>query len=109
MADILQPCVSFNHKNTYRCYRERIYKLEDQGYNPTDKLSAFARAQYWGERIPIGVIYRGERPICKELLPALKEVSLVKQIIDYCHSNRYLVSLRRVRLWIRSMNSVTGK
>ena len=82
LIDILQPCVSFNHKNTYQWYRERVYKLEDQGYNPTDKLAAFAKAQEWDERIPIGVIYRNERPIYEEQLPALKEVPLVKQIID---------------------------
>ena len=27
LIDILQPCVVFNHKNTYSWYRERVYKL----------------------------------------------------------------------------------
>ena len=31
LIDILQPCVSFNHKNTYQWYRERVYKLEQDG------------------------------------------------------------------------------
>jgi len=83
LIDILQPCVSFNHKNTYQWYRERVYKVEDEsGYDPTDKIAAFARAQEWGDRIPIGLIYRKERPVYEEQLPALKEMTLVKQKID---------------------------
>jgi 2-oxoglutarate ferredoxin oxidoreductase subunit beta len=82
LIDILQPCVSFNHKNTYQWYRERVYKLEDQGYDPKDKLAAFAKAQEWGDRIPIGLIYRRERPVYEEQLPPLKEMPLVKQEIN---------------------------
>ncbi|MFC2062523.1 2-oxoacid:ferredoxin oxidoreductase subunit beta [Chloroflexota bacterium] len=83
LVDILQPCVSFNHKNTYDWYKERVYKLEDEsGYNPEDRMAAFARAQEWGERIPIGVIYRKERATFEEQLPALHNGSLVKQQIE---------------------------
>jgi len=82
LIDILQPCVSFNHKNTYQWYRERVYKLEDEGYDPSDKMTAFAKVQEWGDHIPIGLIYRKERPVYEEHLPALKEMPLVKQKID---------------------------
>ena len=82
LVDILQPCVSFNHKNTYQWYRERVYKLEGQEYDPTNKLAAFTKAQEWADRIPIGLIYRKERSVYEEQLPALKEMPLVKQKID---------------------------
>ena len=82
LVDILQPCVSFNHKNTYQWYRERVYKLEGQEYDPADKLAAFTKAQEWADRIPIGLIYRKERSVYEEQLPALKEMPLVKQKID---------------------------
>jgi len=83
LIDILQPCVSFNHKNTYQWYRERVYKVEDESdYDASDKIGAFAKAQEWGDRIPIGLIYRKERPVYEEQLPALKEMSLVKRKID---------------------------
>ncbi len=35
-----------------------------------------------GERIPIGVIYKEERPLYEEQLSALKEMPLVKQRIN---------------------------
>lgn len=77
LIDILQPCVSFNHKDTYQWHTERVYKVEDEsGYNSGDKISAFAKAQEWGNRIPIGLIYRKEKP------PALEEMTLVKQKIN---------------------------
>jgi 2-oxoglutarate ferredoxin oxidoreductase subunit beta len=83
LIDILQPCVSFNHKNTYQWYRERAYKVEDEsGYDSSDKITASAKAQEWGDRIPIGLIYRKERPVYEEQLPALREITLVKQKIN---------------------------
>ena len=83
LIDILQPCVSFNHKNTYQWYRERVYKVEDESrYDSSDKIAAFAKAQEWGDRIPIGLIYRKERPVYEEQLPALGEMTLVKQKIN---------------------------
>lgn len=63
LIDILQPCVSFNHKNTFQWYRERVYKLDDEdGYVRDDKMAAFARAMEWGDRIPIGIMYQHEIP-----------------------------------------------
>ncbi len=83
LVDILQPCVSFNHKNTFQWYRERVYKLEgNDGYDPGDKKAALEKAQEWGERIPIGIIYRKELPIYEEELPALSKGPLVRQVIN---------------------------
>jgi 2-oxoglutarate ferredoxin oxidoreductase subunit beta len=82
LIDILQPCVSFNHKNTFRWYRERIYKLEDEKYDPSDRKTAMEKALIWGERIPIGIIYEVNLPVYEDQLPALSEGPLVKQKID---------------------------
>ena len=83
LIDILQPCPSFNHKNTFQWYRERVYKLEDEdGYDPNDKKAALEKALEWGERIPIGVIYKKESPTYEEQLPALSKGALVTQQID---------------------------
>lgn len=82
LIDILQPCVSFNHRNTFQWYRQRVSKVEDEGHDPADKMAAFARAQEWGDRIPIGVIYQQERPVYEEQLPQLREAPLVKQPLD---------------------------
>ena len=82
LIDILQPCVSFNHRNTFQWYRERVYKLEDESYDPSDKMAALTKAQERGNRIPIGLIYRSEKTVYEDQFPALKKMALVKQNID---------------------------
>ncbi len=83
LIDILQPCVAFNHKNTFQWYRERVYKLENEdGYNPDDKKAAMGKALEWGDKIPIGIIYRNEIPTYEEQLPALNKGPLVNQQFD---------------------------
>lgn len=82
LIDVLQPCVSFNHKNTYSWYRERVYKLEEISYSPGNKMAAFEKAQEWGDKIPIGVIYREEKSTYEERLPALKRGPLVRRELD---------------------------
>ena len=89
LIDILQPCVSFNHKNTYSWYQERVYKLEDEDdYDPSDRKAALDKAQEWGQRIPIGVIYQRELPTYEGQLPALKKGPLVRQRIDPRQADR---------------------
>jgi 2-oxoglutarate ferredoxin oxidoreductase subunit beta len=82
LIDILQPCVSFNHQNTYAWYKEKVYKLEEAVYKPGDRSAAMEKALEWGERIPIGVIYRQERPAFEDELAVLRKGPLVKQAID---------------------------
>jgi 2-oxoglutarate ferredoxin oxidoreductase subunit beta len=82
LIDILQPCVSFNHQNTYAWYKERVYKLEATAYEPTDRSAAMDKALEWGEKIPIGVIYRHERPAFEDELAVLRNGPLVNQVID---------------------------
>jgi 2-oxoglutarate ferredoxin oxidoreductase subunit beta len=81
LIDILQPCISFNHKNTFQWYRERVYKLEDEKYDPSDKKAALEKALIWGKEIPIGIIYEENLPVYEDQLPALSEGPLVKQKI----------------------------
>jgi len=64
VVDILQPCVSFNKINTYAWYRERVFKLEKP---LADRYEAIPTADLWGEKIPIGIIYRNGEAPCREV------------------------------------------
>jgi 2-oxoglutarate ferredoxin oxidoreductase subunit beta len=91
LIDILQPCVSFNHKNTFQWYKERVYKMEEQpDYSPSDKTSAFVKAQEWGERIPMGVFYRENKPTYESAFPALATETLVSQPIEPLKTEKLL-------------------
>ena len=78
LLDILQPCVTFNKVNTFKWYRDRVYKLEEE-YDPTDRLKAFESALEWGERIPNGIFFKNNRKTLEELIPVIREKPLVRQ------------------------------
>jgi 2-oxoglutarate ferredoxin oxidoreductase subunit beta len=80
VIDVLQPCVTFNKLNTYEYFTKKCYKL-DEKYDPSDKIAAFAKAQEWREKIPIGVFYKEERPTYEDCSPQLANGPLVKQPI----------------------------
>jgi len=81
LVDVLQPCVTFNKMYSYDWLRPRVYKVQDElGYDSGDVTAAFVKAQEWGDRIPIGILYRTESvPAYEELVPALAAGALVKQ------------------------------
>ena len=80
--DILQPCVTFNRVNTFKWYSDRVYSIDDDPeYDSSDRMAAFNKSQQWGDRIPIGVIYRQKRPTMDGQLSAIAEESLVTQEI----------------------------
>ena len=70
LVDILQPCVTFNKKNTYEWYGKMAYKLPE-GHDVADRCRAFALALEWEERIPLGVLYRKERATLGQLHPQI--------------------------------------
>lgn len=70
LVDVLQPCVTFNKKNTYQWYGRMAYKLPED-HDPSDRGKAFQLALEWEERIPLGVLYRKERPTFEEMHPVV--------------------------------------
>lgn len=72
LVDVLQPCVTFNKLNTYEWFDERTYDVaEEPDYDPTDSDQAWRKVQEWGDRIPLGVLYRVEQPTYEERVSAL--------------------------------------
>lgn len=82
LVDILQPCVTFNYLNTFSWYKKRVYRLDEAGHDIADRFAAFKKAQEWGDRIPIGVFYKKEKPAFEEQFPTLRDEPLVKQRIE---------------------------
>jgi len=72
LVDILQPCVSFNKTNTFAWYNERVYEL-DEDYAYTDKAIAMQKALEFGDKIPLGVLYREEKKTFHQKNEVLKQ------------------------------------
>lgn len=82
LLDILQPCVVWNRVNTFRWYRERVYKLPEE-YDYTDKKIAYEKAFEFGDRIPIGILYRVEKEIYEDKFDFIKDGEpLVDRYLD---------------------------
>jgi len=79
LIDVFSPCVTFNKINTYPWFKERLYKLEDSPYDPTDLMAAMEKSMEWGSRIPIGLLYRHEKPTYEDTEPVLAKGPLVQQ------------------------------
>jgi 2-oxoglutarate ferredoxin oxidoreductase subunit beta len=71
--------VSFNYRNTYAWYNERVYDVSETTYDPHDQIAAFTKSLEWNARIPIGVLYRSDRRTFEEGISALKAGPLVHQ------------------------------
>lgn len=70
LVDILQPCVSFNKKNTFAYYKQRVKALDDL-YDPSNKLAAMEKSMEFGESIPIGILYQEQAPTFHDKRPEL--------------------------------------
>lgn len=82
LVDVLQPCITWDRTQTYAFYRERVYKLEETDHDATDLDAAHEKSAEWGDRIPIGVFYKKERPPFREKYPFLKGEPLARRSIE---------------------------
>ncbi|MFX1582876.1 MAG: thiamine pyrophosphate-dependent enzyme [Promethearchaeota archaeon] len=78
-VDMLQVCFTFNRVQNFQYYRNRVYKLEEQGHDASDLAAAMKRASEWGEKIPIGIFYRENRPVYRSSYSQLEKSPLIKQ------------------------------
>ena len=91
LIDILQPCPSFNHQNTFAWFRERVYKLDADHHDPTNRPTALEKAQEWGDRIPVGVLYTEQRATFEDRLPGLAGGTLVEREPNPVDAEKLLV------------------
>ncbi len=81
LVDILQPCVSFNKVNTFAWFQKRCYALPDD-YDARDFTRALAKAFEWGDRIPLGVLFRKDRRSFEDQFPMAAAGPLARQPVD---------------------------
>jgi 2-oxoglutarate ferredoxin oxidoreductase subunit beta len=78
LLDILQPCPTYNRVNTFQWYRDRVKKIGDD-HDLYDREQALDLAFRWGDEIPIGLIYKDDRPTFESQFEVLRNGTLVEQ------------------------------
>lgn len=104
LIDVMQPCVTFNKKNTFSWFYERVYKLEDEKHDFTNIDKAFDKAEEWPlkrklpegqkERIPTGIFFKEDRPTWDGEIPQITQTPLVKQSIENINIDPLLNELK---------------
>ncbi len=83
LIDVFSPCVTFNNLNTYDWFRQRVYKLEQAGHDPSNIQKALEKSleaeQTNWSKVPIGLFYKVDRPTYSALDMALQKGPLVNQ------------------------------
>jgi len=91
LINVFSPCVTFNKVNTYEWFKEHLVNLDEvKGYDPTDKYGA-ARVVGEHDGLVLGVVYREERPVYHEALPAVSEIPIAHMPIDMPPADRYKI------------------
>ena len=68
IVEVMSPCVTYNKINTYAWFKEHVEDLAArEDYAPFDRLAAFEALTRDGS-VPLGVIYREERPTFEDRL-----------------------------------------
>ncbi|MGB9622192.1 MAG: thiamine pyrophosphate-dependent enzyme [Brevinematia bacterium] len=89
LVDDISPCVTYNKKNTYQWFKERIYKLEDIGHDPYDINQAIARATEWEDKIPIGIFYiNPDKPSHDQIDPVIREVGIYSKPLELSDTDK---------------------
>lgn len=79
LVDMHSPCVSFNKVNTFAWYKSRCKEVS---HDPANWDEAMKAAMVFGDEIPIGVIYREERPSKETLLPQCRDGAMYRRPVD---------------------------
>jgi 2-oxoglutarate ferredoxin oxidoreductase subunit beta len=77
--DAMSPCVTYNKINTFDWFRQRVYKLENAGHDPTDIVQAWQRSLEWGDKVPTGLFYKVDKPTYEDLEEVLTAGPLANQ------------------------------
>jgi 2-oxoglutarate ferredoxin oxidoreductase subunit beta len=57
-VDVVQPCITWGNRPV-SWYKERVYEIDDH-HESGDRQAALNKAAEWGDKIPIGILYRTE-------------------------------------------------
>jgi 2-oxoglutarate ferredoxin oxidoreductase subunit beta len=83
LVEVLQPCITYNKVNTFGWYARRVYKInDDPAYDTADFQRAMQSSLQWGDHIPIGILYRVDRPTYADLHGLNDKPPLVEEPIE---------------------------
>ena len=78
-VNILSPCPTFNTVDTFDYYRPRIYNIDETHRDKRDRMKAFEIAESAlnhtinpDAKVPVGILYKVEKPVYESRVAGLK-------------------------------------
>lgn len=93
LIDILQPCVSFNRINTFSWFKKRVYDLFETDHDQANYEKALELSREYDEKIPIGILYKKEKPTFTDRIGNLDKGPLISRSYDPGRLDSLLSSL----------------
>lgn len=93
LIDILQPCVSFNRINTFSWFKKRVYDLFETDHDQENYEKALELSREYDEKIPIGILYKKEKPTFTDRIGNLDKGPLISRSYDPGRLDSLLSSL----------------
>ena len=91
LVDVFQPCVTFNHVNTYDWFNKKVYKLENnKDKHDTKNKDAALKKAMENKKLPIGVFYKKKKITYEEEVEQIKKKPLIKQDISNIRINKLM-------------------
>lgn len=90
LVDMFQPCFTFNRVNTYHYFKERVYNLQEQGFNADNKIIAWEKT-FEHDKLSTGVFYHDPHSTpFHQTLSQLEAGPLVRQSIERVQMDKAL-------------------
>jgi 2-oxoglutarate ferredoxin oxidoreductase subunit beta len=86
LVNILQPCVTFNKKNTFKYYLSRVFNIQDHDVSDKNKAFQLIEESSKQERYPVGIIYqKKDLPSFTSQIPEIPSKGLLanKRFTDF--------------------------
>ncbi len=92
-VDVFSPCITFNKKQTFNYFREKVYKVEETDHDKEDFYAALdlSNQRFIKNNLPIGIFYQIENKTTYEerdftlnqgVIPAQAPLDLSKEQIE---------------------------
>ncbi len=57
-VEILQNCPTYNKTTPHEWYQQRVYNVNTNGYDPSNRAAAFVAAEDIDEKVAVGILYQ---------------------------------------------------
>jgi 2-oxoglutarate/2-oxoacid ferredoxin oxidoreductase subunit beta len=79
--EILQNCPTYNKATPHEWYQQRVYNVNQEGYDPSNRAAALAAAEDIDEKVAVGILYQDPQSVSYMDRDSLRK-GMQSQLVD---------------------------